>query len=480
MRTIFSFLLITSLLISFSNVFAKEEYRGFWVDAFNEGFKTPAQIKKLVSDTRDANCNVLYVEVRKAADAYYNSKFEPKAEDFDHSFDPLKELINQCHDTSGGKSFIEVHAWIVTYRCYIKGMKVPTGVPTHISIAHPEWIAQDINGNNSFEDRQYLDQGVPGVIDHTVNVVMDIVKNYDVDGIHFDYIRYAELTNKSGHNIWGYNPITVARFNKLYKKTGTPDPADPDWTAFRHRQISDLLRKVYANVREVKPKVIVSAATTNWGGVSSGFKNSDPYKRTLQDWVSWMENGLLDMNCIMNYKRANEKKASSDFKDWTNLIVSSKNGRFAINGLGTYMNTLDGSLKQIDYSKSVDGLDGIIFFSYAAKTSDGKNIDSIVKALKEGPFKSKADIPEAKWLTKPQTGIIKGTIKIGSIPADGAALYTDKGHELRTDGTGFYAFLNLEPGIYKIELAFSDKKIDLGKVTVEKGKVITVDHTVKE
>lgn len=478
MRRILGIVCLIMLLLAGVTAGAVEEYRGFWVDAFNKGFKNMDEIKKLVKDVRDANCNVVFIEVRKFCDAYYNSAYEPKSSDIAPGFDPLKEVIKLCHDTADGKSFIEVHAWLVTYRSKIGAMKIPEGLPKHISIAHPEWISQDINGNKSpgKEEREYLDQGVPGVIEHNVNVVMDIVKNYDVDGIHFDYIRYAELTNKQGYNIWGYNPITVERFNRLYKKSGQPEPSDPQWISFRHRQIADLLRKVYASVKEVKPQVKVSAATVNWGGVNSGFKNSDPYKTTLQNWVGWMADGMLDINCLMNYKSA--KQSQGDFKAWTKLLGSSKNGRHVINGLGAYMNPAEGTLNQIDISRSISDIDGVIFFSYAEISNNKTSRDAFINSLKNGAFKKPAEIPAADWISNPKTGIIKGTVKAGNEPVDGAAVVTDKGQELRTDGTGFYAFLNLEPGTYKLKLVFSDKSFDIGEVNVLKGKVATLDYTL--
>ncbi len=462
------------LLVVFTTGFffgQPEEYRGFWVDAFNPGFKTPEQVRQLVQEVRAINCNIIFPEVRKYCDAYYDSNLEPKAKEIDADFDPLAMMIKLCHDTSGGKKYIEVHPWLVAYRCKIGDTEVP-GKPFHITKTHPEWIAQDYEGNKEYGDRQYLDQGVPGVIDHTVDVVMDIVNNYDVDGIHFDYIRYAEKTDDDGNNMWGYNPITVERFNTLYDREGKPAPGDPKWTEFRHQQIRDLLRKVYANVKAVKHEVQISAATTNWGGLENGFENSAPYQQTLQDWVSWMQRGLLDMNCIMNYKRQYKKDQREDFKDWSQLTVDSKNGRHAIIGLGAYLNPLNGTLKQVDFVQSLKGADGVIFYSYASPVRENEKKEDFLKALAKSRFKKEVELPEPEWLTKPKTGIIMGTITVDGEPADGLTVVADElSVHTYTDGTGFYALLDLEPDTYHLVTEINGKAHYLGKVDLEKGDV---------
>ena len=80
---------------------------------------------------------------------------------------------------------------------------------------HPEWLSQDVNGATFDGSNYQFDQGLPEVQKHTYNVAMDIISRYDVDGFHFDYVRYSGRT-------WGYHSNSVERFNRRYNRTGVP------------------------------------------------------------------------------------------------------------------------------------------------------------------------------------------------------------------------------------------------------------------
>src|SRR5229473_1868093 len=89
------------------------ELRAVWVDAFHDGFKTPAQVDDLVAWARSANLNALFVQVRRRGDAYYVRSFEPRTEDPDLApgFDALQYLIDRAHQ---GPQRLQVHAWLAT------------------------------------------------------------------------------------------------------------------------------------------------------------------------------------------------------------------------------------------------------------------------------------------------------------------------------------------------------------------------------
>src|SRR5438045_2147279 len=88
------FLTVILLLCSASEVRA-QEIRGFWVDGFNEGFKSPEQIDTLLKRLRAANCNAVFAQMRKSGDAYYLSRYEPWASDDQQHFDALAALIDK-------------------------------------------------------------------------------------------------------------------------------------------------------------------------------------------------------------------------------------------------------------------------------------------------------------------------------------------------------------------------------------------------
>ncbi len=469
--------LLTSISLGFWP-FKSVEYRGLWVDAFGPGFHTPAEVEALVQTARDHNYNALFVEVRKMCDAYYTSHIEPKATDITPSnFDPLGYLIDLCHNTSGGKQYIEVHAWLVVYRAKIKGYDIPQWEPKHILLRHPEWLSKDYEGKNEYNGRQYLDQAIPEVIDYTTDVVMDIVKYYEVDGIQFDYIRYAEVMVDRA-NAWGYHPIAIQRFNRLYNRTGIPEPDSAEWGVFRRQQLADLLRKVYANIKALKPRVKLSAATITWGGLDN-FKTSASYVNTLQDWVGWMDGHLLDLNCLMNYKRDHNEEQKAQYLDWARLAGETKSDRHAIIGHGAFMNSIEGSIAQIKAARKIRGIDGVLTYCYTGTNQGVTDPEAFFRTVKKKLFKRKAKVPKAKWLTKPQVGIVMGTVSAGAERVvDGAAVEIGA-QRVMTDGTGFYAVFDLEPGRYQIRASMPGLGTVEDVVTIEAGKVAKLNMGLK-
>jgi uncharacterized lipoprotein YddW (UPF0748 family) len=368
---------------------------------------------------------------------------------------------------------------MVTYRANIQGSAIPQGEPKHIMFTHPDWLSQDYDGKNSSDNRQYLDQAIPGVTDHTVNVCTDIARNYDVDGIHFDYIRYAEVL-KDKSCAWGYNPIAVQRFNSLYRKEGKPEPGDPLWTQFRRQQLVDFLRNVYAHVKAVKWNVKMSAATTAWGELTGGFQRTGSYSNTLQDWPSWMESKLLDMNCIMNYMRENQPKYQKAYRDWAALGAQTKNGHHCIVGQAAYLNSVEESVAQLLAARAIPGVDGVLTYCYAETGRDGKaSKTAAYEAFRDKVFAERADIPDAPWITKPQAGIIMGSVAAGGVKFDSAPVTLD-GKTTRTDGTGFYAFLEVPAGEHSLEVKLDGYEPHSQRVLVTAGKVGQVAIDLKK
>ena len=254
----------------------RRELRAFWADGFNEGYKTPQQIDTLLQRLHDAHCNAIFAQIRKGGDAYYASHYEPWATDDAGHFDALACLVERAHRM---QPRIAVHAWINS--CAVStGAKHPG---YHIAQLHPEWLSCDWRGNSDDGEVRKIDLGNPDGADWTFRLYLDVLRHYDVDGIHFDFVRY-------GSRRFGYNPVSVARFFRQlppgYKikplmrngvaqrfpdSQGTlagqivPDPADPAWKQWRRDQVTNFVRKVYAFAAQIKPRAVVSAATIAWG-----------------------------------------------------------------------------------------------------------------------------------------------------------------------------------------------------------------------
>lgn len=252
----------------------RPEFRVMQVDSWSSGILTKAQVDELVATCRAANLNVIMPEVRKVGDADYESQIEPRANNIEDGFDPLAYLIQLAHDTSGGKQHIAVHGWFVMHRI-AKAEKLS---PRHVLSRHPEYEMLKADGSRN-EGNRYLDPGHPGAVDHNIAVILDCIRCYDVEGINCDYIRYPE--DPGG---WGYNSVSVARFNDVFKKTGTPAQDDPDWQAWRRECVSLELKKLYVKAWQVKPGVLLTCDTINWGDGYKGYKKSAPYIKAFQDW----------------------------------------------------------------------------------------------------------------------------------------------------------------------------------------------------
>ncbi|MBK8316033.1 MAG: family 10 glycosylhydrolase [Acidobacteria bacterium] len=114
-----------------------------------------------------------------------------------------------------------------------------------------------------FSGEFWIDLGHPDAAIYTVAVLMHLVRNYDLDGLHLDRIRYPELSGSaaSGASI-GYNQTSVERFNKRYGIIAGTQPAqnDPRWNQWRRDQVTNVVRRIYLNAMAAKPKLKISAA----------------------------------------------------------------------------------------------------------------------------------------------------------------------------------------------------------------------------
>jgi uncharacterized lipoprotein YddW (UPF0748 family) len=354
------------------------ELRAVWVDAFHDGFKTPAQVDELVAWARDANLNALFVQVRRRGDAYYLKSFEPRAEDpdFAPNFDALQYLIERAHE---GPRRLQIHAWLATLPIWYQ-RDTPPLTPSHPfnlrgTAAGPAdtWLMYRDDGaawaGVGTSGIYYLDPGNPEVQSYTTEVYLNLLRNYDVDGIHLDQIRYYE-----GDALrWGYNPASVARFDESFglDPSNQPAPTDPDWVTWRRDQVTALVRRIYLGAKAIKPNVAVTAAVVTWGKgpqTDDDWERQAPYASVLQDWRAWLQEGIVDYLVPMDYYReAGEQGAW--FDTWTQWQVSHPGKRGVVLGMGSYLNTADGALAQLGRARALGAL-GVALYSYAVPTAD--------------------------------------------------------------------------------------------------------------
>ena len=481
--------LLVSLLVVAGRVLAYSpgdpEFRAFWVDTWGTGILSQSEVDTLLGvpgtstkgQIRDANCNAVVIEVRRNCDACYPSSMgEPYMSGLSPAnFNALQAVINAAHDTTGGKKRIEVHAWIVTFRTsgglvYTQHSDPPTGSLTNLD---NYWPTCDDTGAET--DDKAFDPGHPLCEEYTANVAMDIVNNFDVDGIHFDYIRFTA-------NNQGYNPTSVARYNARYGLTGQPSASDEQWKQWRRDQVTNLVRKVYAKVQASKPWVKVSGAFVTWNpsptaSTRAAFQATRPYYDVYSDWDSWIQEGIVDCAMPMTYYDLGGSYAA-DWTRWINFEKDRHGTRHMYIGPGLYLNSLSNAITELQQTRTASPAgnyaEGWCGYSYRVPYVSG-TWSGFSPSLVSNVTSTWADIPAMSWKTNPTKGHISGTVTIASTGkwADGA-LVTITGPQSRSqyvDGTGFYAFIDLTPGVYTVTASLAGQPNGVRTVNVQVGAV---------
>jgi uncharacterized lipoprotein YddW (UPF0748 family) len=486
-RSLFLAMLVLALLLPQALIAQVDppEIRAAWVYGFNSEFSSASATTTTINNLADNNFNIVIPEVRKQGDAYYNSAYEPWASDVATGYDPLLDMVNKAHARN-----MEVYPWIVTYRIWPTSGTPPN---THIWKLHPEWAMKNSSGSTVDGNYYDLDPGVPGVQDYLSKVVIDIISKYDVDGFNFDYIRYPTYT-------WGYNAISKARFTSEtgYAPPTTYNLSDPHWVAWsewRKQQVTDLVKKCYLEAMWRKPHIKMTADTIGWMGNDPNvdFHSTRAYTEVFQDAKTWMEQGFIDMNILMNYKRdwmtgtavngysgGNQR---ADHRLWSNWLASMQEstGRQAVDGIAGYLNVIPGILTQWGYSRAngiglcnfrygfTTGLEsstpGIpVFPSYGSGNPKQGSDTLFFSTIKANMFQNPAPIPEMPWKTNPQTGIVFGNVTNAAHPNDPTyqnwvykATITLTGpypstatQTASTDATGTFGFMSVAPGTYSV------------------------------
>jgi uncharacterized lipoprotein YddW (UPF0748 family) len=339
---------------------AAAQYRALWVDAFHPGIKSASQIEKLVADAKRANVNTLIVQVRKRGDAYFNKSIEPRASDIQGplDFDPLDYLLRLAHSSSPR---IEVHAWVNVYF---------TG---QTSLAYTLHGADWGNKANDGAPSGFVDPGVPEVAIYTHRVFMDLVRNYDIDGLHLDYVRYPGAT-------WGYSASSIALFKLQTGMTRTPGPADPTWQAWRRARVTNFVRDLQHELTLEKPAVKLSAALICYGGGPvdwGGWPYTSAYSSVFQDWRSWLVNGYLDFGVPMNYDSDWSAREQEWFDRWINFEKDSRIANRVVVGVGAFLNYPEDTLAQIrrvlSASPGGNRVLGVAIYSYGSTSVYGSD-----------------------------------------------------------------------------------------------------------
>jgi uncharacterized lipoprotein YddW (UPF0748 family) len=490
------------------------EFRAFWVDEYHAGIRTPQEAAQLVEDARRANVNTLIVQVRGRADALYTRSLEPPREDaaYDPKFDALQNVVEVAH-----RAGLEVHAWVNAMPVWRDPQ--PPRDPRHLFYSHgfdqtgeADWLTHSTTGETRFPVGYFLDPGHPAAAAYLAEIYRNIVQHYVVDGIHFDYIRYPETSERLPRGApVGYNTTSLERFRRFTGCRDTPAPDDPQWIAWRRQQVTQLVRRIYLEAKAINPRLKVSAAVIAWGAPphsEKDFQDAAPMQRVFQDWHGWLKEGILDLAIPMNYAREADPVVHEWFDGWLHWEKRHKHGRQLVIGLGAYLNPPAATLAQVRRAWQPEGKqrgEGVSFFSYA-------NLSAAPPTAAEGPstatpilpveggvsakglflthgeppeppaFPEPAAVPRMDWIEQPTRGWLAGVAR----DADGKALdgtrialkrrgWVRRTRHVAADGNGFFGFADLKPGHYRVWLEARPRGRPLTEVEVAVGRVVQVE-----
>lgn len=326
--------------------------------------------------------NQVLLQTRIRGSVIYPSKIEPWDRcltgkfDRDPGYDPLAFAIAECH-----RRGMECHAWMVT----INGVKMENVKAMGKRSLHLTQPAI----TRKHGEQYYLDPGMPATATYLTSICQEIVRNYDVDGIHFDYIRYPE-------NASSFPDADT------YRKYGNGQSK----AAWRRANITRIVRAMYTAVKAIKPWVKVSSSPVGKYADLNRFPAGGWNARdaVFQEAQAWLQEGIHDAIYPMMYFQGNNFYPFAD--DWQ----EHSHGRMVIPGLGTYFLdpkegkwTLETILREMYYLRDV-GTAGQCQFRAKFVLENHKGINDF---LGEAFYAYPALVPAATWIdsiapTQPQ------------------------------------------------------------------------------
>lgn len=420
------------------------EYRAYWAHAFDGAFKSKAGIDNMISRAVAGGYNMIVAEVLAYQDnvgtghgAYWDSNIIPRASDIDSQLDdPLDYLVTQAHANG-----LELHCWLVAYRVS------QSWPPNGNTVIQPEWImvpqADMGNGPAPLSDGRYvLDPGSPDVQEYLTSIVRELVTNYPINGIHWDYIRYT--TTDAGYpSDLNYAKSGLKRFQNITGFAGTPSTNNSSWNDFRRREVTEIVRRTRAEMAAIKSNpsqpLRHTAALITWGNAPANFTSSSAYSTVFQNWREWLELGYLDVAIPMCYYDDGNSSHWAWYRNWVDAAMSWSYDRHVVAGVGGWLNSALNSMNQHVYAKNNSW--GFCTYSYAGPNDDiGQS--AWFPYLGDNLNPNPAPLPTMPWRDPnvATEGTLWGQIVAADTgqPVDNALVSVAGVGSVNTDGNGIY------------------------------------------
>jgi uncharacterized lipoprotein YddW (UPF0748 family) len=395
---------------------APHEFRAAWVSTVaNIDWPTkpnlnPAQQQAeaiaILDRAKALNLNAIVLQVRPSADAIYPSKLEPWSEYLTGTqgmapqplYDPLKFWVTQAHARG-----LQLHAWFNPYRARHSAAKSPVSA-NHIAKTNPAVV-------KSYGKFLWMDPGEDAASKQTLDVVLDVVRRYDIDGVHIDDYFYPypiEAPGAAGE--------TAALEGNGSPKTELDFPDQPSWQRYvqgggkleragwRRQNVNQLIEALYTGIHREKSWVLFGVSPFGLGKPErrpAGIVGFSQYDKLYADAELWLENGWLDYLSPQLYWAIAQKPQAYDvlLDYW---VAQNRKGRHIWPGL--YTSRIGAPTKdfppqeivqQIGVTRTRPGATGHVHFSVAALMENRKGISDQLKA---SHYAAPALVPATHWL----------------------------------------------------------------------------------
>jgi uncharacterized lipoprotein YddW (UPF0748 family) len=391
----------------------QREFRAVWIATVSNidwpsrpGLPVDRQKKELTAmfdKAVELNLNAIIFQIRPAADALYASKLEPWSPYLTGRmgtppapfYDPLEFAIEESH-----RRGLQLHVWFNPYRVQLN-RKSAEATPDHSSIIRRDIVRQ-------YGEMLWFDPGEPEAVEHFINVLTDVVKRYDIDGVHIDdYFYPYQIRDDAGKIV----PFPDDQSYKRAMWSGIKLGRD-DW---RRQNVNTLVERMYETVKREKPWVQVGISPFGiWRpGNPPGIVGLDQYSTLYADARLWLQEGWLDYITPQLYWQVDSKGQSYPklLAWWAEQNTKQRHlwpGNFTsrVRRSADVPETRDAwsaeeLIRQIEATRAQPGATGNIHFSMKALM---QNYDGIADKLKESVYAEPALVPESPWLGRETPG----------------------------------------------------------------------------
>lgn len=395
---LFFLFLLSALVLSAQKLPAVErEFRAVWVATVdNIDFPTKkgltieqqkAELIAILDLAKRLRLNAVIFQVRPMTDAVYRSRLEPWSEFLTgemgrpQAFDPLAFLVSEAHARG-----ILVHAWFNPYRAYHPAAKTISN--DHVSKRQPSIVRQ-------YGRYMWLDPTEPAAQRYSLDVIKDVVRRYDIDGVHFDdyFYPYAE-NDAAGKKIEFPDEANWQKYQSVGGKLSRDD-----WRRF---QVNNFIESVGREIKKIKPDVVYGISPFGiWQPMPElGITGFNAYAELYADARKWLQDGTVDYLAPQLYwETARRAQSFPILLDWWKQQNTKQ--RHIWPGVAAYRigstPTFNAAeiASQIDKTRQTPETHGAIYFSQRSLRND---LGGIQNTLRETVYKTDAIIPAFPWI----------------------------------------------------------------------------------